>query len=81
MTIRAAAFFFSFFFLCVCEKLKEKKEKNEETKKKESPVGPFIPRKRVCRILIVQQSRRSEVGSTVLHWSLWEVYRLFAAVW
>ena len=39
-----------------------------------------IPRKRVCRISIVQQSRRRELGSTVLHWSLWEKNFVFAAI-
>ena len=40
----------------------------------------YIPRKWVCCILIVQQIRRTEIGSTVQHWSLWEQNLVFAAI-
>ena len=40
----------------------------------------FIPRKRVCRILIVQQSSRTDVGITIQHCRLWAETSLFAAV-
>ena len=42
-------------------------------------VGP-IPRKRVCRISIVQPSKRTEICITVQHWSLWAQNFVFAAI-
>ena len=39
-----------------------------------------IMRKQVCLILIVRQSRRREIGSTVQHWSLWKQDYYFAVI-
>ena len=45
-----------------------------------SDTAPTIPRKRVCRILCVQQLSRADVGITVKHCCLWEQNLVFAAV-